>query len=538
MSLRSTINRSRALSFAVSTAIATSLVTGCGAPAGDAPGQSSEHIDIRLAPGDSLASAINRASPGDRILVPAGTYPGGGWIEHSGTASAPITIVSADGPRRAVIEGGGESLRIGNSSYLVFDGFEVRNAGDNVVHIDSGSHHITLRNMYVHDAGDNGDVVKINQSNHITIERSEIARPGRRTDGGENPYQECLDFVDVDDSAVRDNFIHDAGSMLMFVKGGSRNTVIERNVYSGQRAGASDPMVGLGGPTDIELLDGEQFEVINVVFRNNVVMNGLVGAVAVYDAQGAYIANNLMVDNDRVLVEFRAGNGPAARSENVQIADNVMVDTRGRMPTPLMRSSHGLSGLAVTHNAWWNAGGAIPTTDLLDLASEAGHLTADPLVGAASASAGRDAILSAVRPRAGSPLAGSGSDTSASPFGVTDDIMQTARGGAHDRGPFALGASSGSTAPAPAPAPAPTPAPVPTTEPAPEPAPEVPTATWGDTASTPGGTCGHETTTPDDRGIPVGDESGHIRFCFPGEDHCYCDQDDDCYAEEGYVACQ
>ena len=56
--------------------------------------------------------------------------------------------------------------------------------------------------------------------------------------------------------------------------------------------------MGLGGPTDIELLQGEQFEVINVVLRNNVIMNGTTGAVAVYDAQGAYIANNLVQISD------------------------------------------------------------------------------------------------------------------------------------------------------------------------------------------------------------------------------------------------
>ncbi|MDO9022546.1 MAG: hypothetical protein Q8S73_20240 [Deltaproteobacteria bacterium] len=105
--------------------------------------------------GGSIAAAVNRANPGDRVLVRVGTYAGGGWIQRSGTATAPITVVSVDGPRRAAIQGGGESLRVGGSAYLVFDGFEVRNSGDNTVHIDN-SHHITLRNLYAHDAGPNG----------------------------------------------------------------------------------------------------------------------------------------------------------------------------------------------------------------------------------------------------------------------------------------------------------------------------------------------------------------------------------------------
>jgi uncharacterized protein (TIGR03382 family) len=394
--------------------------------------------DIYVNPGETLASALRRANPGDRVLARAGRYPGGGWIDKRGTASAPITILSVDGPRRAVIEGGGETIRIGDASaYLIFDGFEIRNGGDNLIHVDGGSHHITFRNIYAHDAGFNGDVFKANQSHHLVVERSEFARPGARNDPY-NPYQECLDFVDVDDSVIRDNFFHDGGSMLLFVKGGSRNTVIERNVFSHQRAGASDPMVGLGGPTDPWLLGGEKYEVINVVFRNNVLMNGVQGGVGVYDAQGAYIANNLFLNNDRVLVEFRAGNGPAGGSTDVRVVNNLFVDSRGRMPTPYQRSSHSLSNFTTSHNLFWNNGGGLPSTSLLDLRSQPGHLAADPRVGVPAAQAGRDSILSATRPPPSSPAADSALDVAGAPFRVTDDIRRVSRTGRLDRGPFVL----------------------------------------------------------------------------------------------------
>ncbi len=40
-----------------------------------------------------------------------------------------------------------------------------------------------------------------------------------------------------------------------------------------------------------------------------------------------------------------------------------------------------------------------------------------------------------------------------------------------------------------------------------------------------------------ERGNPIGLVSGHIRQCWPGEAYCFCDRDDDCYAESGYVPC-
>ena len=45
-----------------------------------------------------------------------------------------------------------------------------------------------------------------------------------------------------------------------------------------------------------------------------------------------------------------------------------------------------------------------------------------------------------------------------------------------------------------------------------------------------------EATTPDAHGEPR-NAAGHIRYCWPGEALCHCDQDNDCYAQPGYVAC-
>ena len=49
--------------------------------------------------------------------------------------------------------------------------------------------------------------------------------------------------------------------------------------------------------------------------------------------------------------------------------------------------------------------------------------------------------------------------------------------------------------------------------------------------------CPHEATSTDFRGEPR-NAAGFIRYCWPGEASCYCDQDDDCYAQPGYVGCR
>lgn len=207
-----------------------------------------------------------------------------------------------------------------------------------MVHIDGGAHHIWLRSVYAHHAGRDGDVAKVNQARSIYLVRSEFAFPGARPDSA-NPSQECIDFVDADDIAVRGSYIHDGGNSLMYAKGGSRSVIFEHNVIAAQGPDAIDPMVGLGAVTDESLLDGADFEAIDVVFRNNVVVGGTAGAVGVYDGRNVVVANNLFLDNGGGVVEFCAGSGPLERSENVSFVNNLVVDTRGRMPAAATPSS-------------------------------------------------------------------------------------------------------------------------------------------------------------------------------------------------------
>lgn len=412
-----------------------------------APGGRSGNAGTSAAPLDRITSALSRARPGDRILVRAGTYPGGGWISAQGTAAAPITVVSVDGPRRAIIEGAEESLRIGEgAAYLVFDGFEIRRSGNNVIHIDGGAHHIWLRNVFAHHAGQDGDVVKVNQARSIYLEGSELAFPGARDDS-ENPSQECIDFVHTDDVVVRDSYIHDGGNSLIYAKGGSRGVLFERNVIATQGSRAIDPMVGLGAVTDSSLLDGRDFEAIDVVFRNNVVIGGIGGAVGVYDASNVAIANNLFLNNSGGYVEFRAGSGPLERSENVAAVNNLFVDTRGRMPTTYRRSAHDLNDFSTSHNLFWNNGSPVPSSPLINLAAQPGHLVADPGIRMPATLGDRAAIIMALIPAMGGPASSSGLNTAVAPYLTLDDIRGVRRNGRNDRGPWFLGMVAPMTTP-------------------------------------------------------------------------------------------
>ena len=394
----------------------------------------------------TLPAALARANPGDAIRLRAGSYPGG-LLTKQATAAAPIRILSQDGPQLAILENSDEPLRVTASSWLVFDGLEVRNSITNAVHIDT-SHDLTLSNLFVHDAGLDGDVILISQSQRIVIDSVEAARPGPRAGGQLPPFQPCIELIDVDDSVVRRSFIHDGGGSLLLIRGDSQNMVVERNVIGNQRDdGDADPAVGLGGVTDVTLLHGAQFEVSTIVFRNNIVYTAAHGALAISDAQHVAVADNLFLNVDVVVVEFKAGGAPAPGSDDVSFANNLFVDTRGRMPAPFNRVTDTLTNFTAADDVYFNAGAPIPASlggvpaDI----NEPGRLTTDPGVAAPQAFTSRAQAIAALRPSPTGSAATPGLDVSGPPFNVTDDINGFGRNGRNDRGPYVLG-SAGSGA--------------------------------------------------------------------------------------------
>ena len=106
-----------------------------------------------LTPGYALA----HAQPGDEIRVLAGTYGPVSASVHA-TEAAPIVLRADDVNVKPVIDGGGagSALAIDDSSWLVVDGFEVRNGGGDAdghgVYLRASSH-VTVRHSYVHDNG-------------------------------------------------------------------------------------------------------------------------------------------------------------------------------------------------------------------------------------------------------------------------------------------------------------------------------------------------------------------------------------------------
>ena len=91
-------------------------------------GQDTDRAGSRDRPWRTIQFAVDRALPGDRVVLLPGFYPGESTLTHGGLEGAPITI-EADEAVTVVLDGRRESttcLRLENAPHVVIRGLEVR----------------------------------------------------------------------------------------------------------------------------------------------------------------------------------------------------------------------------------------------------------------------------------------------------------------------------------------------------------------------------------------------------------------------------
>jgi len=146
-------------------------------------------------PWQTIQTSINKLVPGDILSIADGVYTENLKPTVSGTSIAPI-IIRAINPFEVTIDAGGvsQALNITEVSYLVFEGFKLRNAGERaVLQVNSkdnqpatgntATHHIALRKMSVKGSclNKNCNGLLIGRSNDILLEDAWVYGAGRYT---------------------------------------------------------------------------------------------------------------------------------------------------------------------------------------------------------------------------------------------------------------------------------------------------------------------------------------------------------------------
>jgi len=400
----------------------------------------------------TLHKAVEIAAAGDTIDFRAGSYNQSLYWDFgaNGSAGNYITIQAYDGDLTATMYNTEETLSLYGRNYIKVIGMEFR-TGSNIVHVHGNASHIDIQRCYIHDGGNEADCVKANQATYVNVEDCEIKAPGIRYQGG---WQECIDFLDVDYGTMKRNYCHDFGNMAWYAKGGSQNVVIEGNIASGQVSPDWDPAVGFGGQTDTEYMNGATYQSYNLVMRNNIIRSAPGGAIGTYDCYHGYFYNNLIYNaggGANEIVQQRtsclcltppSGSPPGdGQTIGFYFFNNVILDTRGQMPTVFGNRSGVYSDWQTGNNNYYNNGSAIPSGGIKNPNTESGATIGNPNLanptGTATTYAG---WKNNYRITASSMLLiDHGTNAGGSPYpAVTTDMDGTARpqGSAYDIGPF------------------------------------------------------------------------------------------------------
>lgn len=243
-----------------------------------------------------LRDAVAKAKPGAKILVAAGTYEGGLYLENvRGQSGKPIVIAAADPKNPPVFRGGGNAIHLSRVEHVELHDLVVTGSTANGISVDDGgkydtpSHHVVLKNLKITDVGARGnqDGIKLSGIDDFRVEGCTIERWGGGGSG--------IDMVGCHKGRIEGNtFRHtDApGGNGVQMKGGCADIVVRKNRF--ENAGSRG--INIGGSTGLEyfrppLKDPPHVEAKSITVEGNTFI-GSDAAVAFVGVDGAVVRQN------------------------------------------------------------------------------------------------------------------------------------------------------------------------------------------------------------------------------------------------------
>lgn len=249
----------------------------------------------------NLTSAARQSSPGDTILLTAGIYSGGEFIENlKGDADAYIFIKSAPGDL-VVFRGGTEAIHFVDAEFVVIDGLIFEAQTGNGVNIDDGGTYetpaksIIIRNCHWRgmNATGNNDELKLSGVDDFVVEKCVFENGSA---GGS-----LIDMVGCHNGKIINNIFRNAGSNSLQMKGGSSNIEILQNLFvnGGLRT------LNIGGSTGLSYFrpKGINYEAKQIYVGSNVIV-GSQASIAFVGAVECIVANNTLINPEKWFVRI------------------------------------------------------------------------------------------------------------------------------------------------------------------------------------------------------------------------------------------
>lgn len=308
----------------------------------------------------ALRAALNRASPGDEIVVSPGVYRGGILVRNrSGTKEHPIRLRGVVTEKMPVLKGGGSSaMQFSNCSYWIIENFVAEGFSGNGFNLDDGGSYETpsrgmiLRNLHPFRTGPKGnhDGIKLSGLVDFRIERCRILGWGGS----------AIDMVGCRDGVVAhceltglEGFSQSSGIQM---KGGTKRILVEhcRFAQAGSRA------VNIGGSTGLQFFRPAvgKFEAEDIEVRDCLFL-GSQAPIAFVGSRGGKVHHNLILNPSkwvlRILQEQPVP--PFEQAQGGEFYRNVIVLPKDHRTTVNVGINTDPKSFSFRENAWFHQGG-------------------------------------------------------------------------------------------------------------------------------------------------------------------------------------
>ncbi len=159
-----------------------------------------------------------------------------------------------------------------------------------------GVRNIKILNCKIHDTG--RDCIKITPGcQNIQVLNCEIYRSGVGPANISAQNAEGIDNVNGSNMTVRNCYFHDIATNALYAKGGAKDCIFEQNLIMNCGEGG---LVAGYLDTDAEwfntISNPTYFESINIIIRNNIVVNTKWEGIGLYAALNAQVYNNTLIN--------------------------------------------------------------------------------------------------------------------------------------------------------------------------------------------------------------------------------------------------
>lgn len=292
-----------------------------------------------------LAAAVDAAHDGDTIVLAAGRYQ---LRSSLYVAKRDLKITGVSGQRPVLTISDDKPAVI----HIVADGVQLQDlilqGGFYGVKIEPEDEKRPLRGVAVRNceiSSTAADAMKIYLADDLKIEYCQIGPTGLK----QKDNAEGIDIIASNKVLIRGCVVENTSTNGIYVKGGTRDAVIERCLV--RHAGNGGIL--LGQDTDPEYMrDGARFEAINCIARNNIVVDTQTAGLGTYSGQNITIANNTLLDTARTgqASIWIVTNSREVPAEKVIVRNNIITGP-GVRPAMFIKDASGLPDS--NNNLFW-----------------------------------------------------------------------------------------------------------------------------------------------------------------------------------------